>query len=158
MSEFRSQLEEFETAWKEASAESVFDNLPDGKYQVGIEEVRLENAKKSGRLQLAWVLTVMNGDYAGRKVFHYRGLDREESVGWMKREIYACGLEVESILDLPDMLPELLDRVVEITLKTKRGSDGEDYQNCFINRLLDEPSFDVSPSFDVGPNDDPFVF
>ena len=153
MSEFRSQLEEFEAAWKEASAESVFDNLPDGKYQVGIEEVRLENAKKSGRLQLAWVLTVMNGDYAGRKVFHYRGLDREESVGWMKREIYACGLEVESILDLPDMLPELLDRVVEITLKTKRGSDGEDYQNCFINELLEAVGPDA-----VGADVDPFVF
>ena len=153
MSEFRSQLEEFEAAWKEASAESAFDNLPDGKYQVSIEEVRLENAKKSGRLQLAWVLTVMSGDYAGRKVFHYRGLDREESVGWMKREIYACGLEVESILDLPDMLPELLDRVVEITLKTKRGSDGEDYQNCFINKLLEA----VGPGA-VSVDDDPFTF
>jgi len=153
MSGFRSQLEEFEEAWREAPAENVFDNLPDGKYQVSIEEVRLENAKKSGRLQLAWVLTVMNGDYAGRKVFHYRGLDREESVGWMKREIYACGLEVESILDLPDMLPELLDRVVEITLKTKRGSDGEDYQNCFINKLLEAVGPDA-----VGVDDDPFTF
>ncbi len=153
MDEFRSQLEEFEGAWKDAPTESTFDNLPDGKYQVSIEEVRLENAKKSGRLQLAWVLTVMNGDYAGRKVFHYRGLDREESAGWMKREIYACGLEVESILDLPDMLPELLDRVVEITLKTKRGSDGEDYQNCFINKLLEA----VGPGA-VSVDDDPFAF
>lgn len=153
MGDIKSQLEAFEDAWQEAPADGGgWDNLPDGKYQVRIEGVRFENAKSSGRLQLAWVFNVESGSYEGRKIFHYRGLDREESVGWMKKEIYACGLEVERVSDLPDMLPELLDRIVEVTLKTKRGSNGEDYQNCFINKLLDEP--DCGGSF----TDDDFPF
>jgi hypothetical protein len=138
-----SQLEQFDAAWAEAPEEDSYENLPDGKYQVSIQEVRFENAKNSGRLQLAWVFEVLNsGPNMGRKLFHYRGLDKEESVGWMKKEIYTCGLRVEKVSELPEMLDQLLDRVVEITLKTKK-KDGQEYQNCFINKLLDEPNFDA---------------
>ena len=150
--ELRAQLAEFDEAWEEAPEGSVYDNLPDGKYQANIEEVRFENAKTSGRLQLAWVLEVLSPrDYLGRKIFHYRGLDNSDTVGWMKKEIFACGLKVDKISELPDMLPNLLDRVIEVTLKTKKSDKGE-FQNCFINKLLDAPDIDG----EIAEEDTPF--
>ena len=139
MSDFKEQLQEYEQMWQDAPEGDTFENLPDGKYQVSIQEVRFENAKTSGRLQLAWVFQVESGQHKGRKVFHYRGLDKEESVGWMKKEVARCGLKVEQITDLPDKLEELLFRIIEITLKTKKNN-GEEFQNCFINKLLEEPA------------------
>lgn len=133
------ELEQFDRVWEEAEVEggNKYENLPDGKYQVKIDEIRFENAKTSGRLQLAWVFKVLSpATAANRKIFHYRGLD-EESVKWMKQEVWKCGLEVEKITDLPHVLENLLDRVIEVTLKTKKNDKGE-FQNCFINKLLDE--------------------
>jgi len=153
MENIKEQLEQFDQAWEEAPESAEFDKLPDGKYQVAIEEIRFENAKTSGRLQLAWVLTVISpASYENRKIFHYRGLDREESVGWMKKEIYACGLKAEKLSDLPDLLPQLLDRIIEVTLKTKKNN-GEEFQNCFINKLLDGSELNEMP---VKDEDVPF--
>ncbi len=136
--ELMAQLEQFDAAWAEAPEGDSFENLPDGKYQVSIEEVRFENAKKSGRLQLAWIFEVLSsGENMGRRIFHYRGLDNEMSIGWMKKEIFTCGLRVEKASELPGMLEYLLDRVVEVTLKTKKTDKGE-FQNLFINKLLDD--------------------
>lgn len=134
------ELAQFEDAWNKAEVKDKgeFADLPDGKYQVVVDQVRFENAKQSGRLQLAWVLEVTAPDaFKNRLIFHYRGLDRADSVEWMKQEIHTCGVDVSAIriTELPDILPELLDRVVEVTLKTKRTDKGE-FQNCYINRLL----------------------
>ena len=137
--ELKDQLAVFDETWKEAPEGNTFENLPDGKYQVSIQEVRFENAKTSGRLQLAWVFHVESGAHKGRKIFHYRGLEDETSIGFMKKEVFACGLKVEKASDLPDMLEELLFRIVEVTLKTKKRDNGDEFQNVFINKLLQEP-------------------
>lgn len=151
MDDLKSQLVQYDQAWKDAPESAEFDKLPDGKYQVTIEEVRFENAKTSGRLQLAWVFSVVTpSNHENRKIFHYRGLDKEESIGWMKREICACGLKAERLSDLPDLLPQLLDRVIEVTLKTKKIK-GEEFQNCFINKLLSIEGTGVSVNEDDLP-------
>jgi|LSQX01.3.fsa_nt_gb hypothetical protein len=153
MEDIRSRLKQFDRVWEEAPESAEFDKLPDGKYQVTVEEVRFENAKTSGRLQLAWVFAVISPvNFENRKIFHYRGLDKEESIGWMKKEIYACGLKVEKLSDLPDLLPQLLDRIIEVTLKTKK-SNGEEFQNCFINKLLSAEDLRDMP---LGDDDVPF--
>ena len=137
------ELEFFSNTWDKAKVRTSgdYENLPDGKYQVSIDVIRFENAKTSGRLQLAWMLKVVAPDaHKNRKVFHYRGLDKPEAVEWMKQDLFNCGLDVDEIgiTDLPTMLPKLLDRIIEVTLKTKKGRDGTDFQNCYINRLLNE--------------------
>lgn len=135
------ELAQYEEAWNQAEVKDKgdFENLPDGKYQVKIDQVRFERAKTSQRLQLAWVFKVVAPDqHKNRFIFHYRGLDRPESAEWMKQELYNCGIKVVGIkvTDLPNVLPNLLDRVIEVTLKTKKTDKGE-FQNCFINKLLD---------------------
>ena len=143
MNNVRQELEQFRAAWNSAEVKDAgeYTPPPDGKYQVSIDEIRFENAKTSGRLQLAWVLKVVAPDaHKNRKVFHYRGLDKPEAVEWMKQDLFNCGLDVDEIgiTDLPNVLPKLLDRIIEVTLKTKKGRDGTDFQNCYINKLLNE--------------------
>lgn len=142
MNNVRQELEQFRTTWNNAEVKDAgeYTPLPDGKYQSRIEEVRFENAKTSGRLQLAWVLKIVAPEaLEGKTIYHYRGLDRDESVSWMAQELYTCGVDVKGIdiVDLPDHLPQLLDRIIEVMLKTKKNANGE-FQNCYINRLLNE--------------------
>ena len=132
------ELSQYDNAWQKAEVKDTteYENLPDGKYQVKIDEVRIENAKKSSRLQVAWVFSVeAPGEFKGRKIFHYKGIENEEQVGWLKQEVYNCGLTVNKISELPLKLPSLLDRIVEVQLKTK-NIKGKDYQNVYINKLL----------------------
>ena len=143
MNNVRQELEQFRVAWNNAEVKDVgeYTPPPDGTYQARIDKVRFENAKTSGRLQLAWVLKIVAPEAMEDKtIYHYRGLDREESVGWMAQELYTCGVDVKGIdiIDLPDHLPQLLDRIIEVVLKTKKGRDGTDFQNCYINKLLYE--------------------
>ena len=151
MNNVRQELEQFRAAWNSAEVKDAgeYTPPPDGKYQARIDEVRFENAKTSGRLQLAWVLKIVAPDALKDKtIYHYRGLDRDESVSWMAQELYTCGVDVKGIdiVDLPDHLPQLLDRIIEVTLKTKKGRDGTDFQNCYINKLLNNrlPEFEES--------------
>lgn len=133
------RLAEFEHDWQNTDTngkKGEYKNPPDGVYQVKIDECRFENAKTSGRLQLAWVFRVVSPmSMDGKPIYHYRGLDGDASVSWMKREIYACGLHVDSIKELPGNLPYLIDRVIEITLKTT-NKNGKEYQNLYVNKLI----------------------
>ena len=135
--ELHEQLAEFDEAWKNADIESKeFETLPDGKYQAIIDECRFEQSKGSGRWQLAWVLKVVApGQHKNRKIFAYHGLNNDVGIAIMKRSVYACGVTVESLRDLPGQIPYLIDRVVEVTLKSNK-KEGKDYQNMYINKLL----------------------
>ncbi len=138
MADIKQELAQYQNAWENASEETDFEDLPDGTYQATVEEVRIERSKTSNRLQLAWVFNVLSPQkHNGRKIFHYRGLEDEKSVEWMKREVATCGLKgVQDITQLPDLLEKILYAKVEVRLKTKKTRKGE-FQNCYINKRLD---------------------
>lgn len=138
------ELNELNGAWKGANVEDnnrrEFEKLPDGTYQAHVEEARIERSKKSERLQIAFVFDIVAPHvHRGRKIFHYRGLDDPERIGWAKQDIYNMGLVVEDLTELPDLLPNLLDRVIEIGLKTNPKKP--DYQNVYINRVVNEGGY-----------------
>lgn len=136
-----SELKQYEKAWQQASAESDFEDLPDGKYQVKIEVARFENSKNSGRLQLAYEFTVVAPEKTeGRKHWHYRGLEDEINVGYMKRELKTCGVDVDSIpiTQVQNHLPNIIGSILEITIKTKKTNRGE-FRNTYFNKLLQKP-------------------
>ncbi len=149
------ELAGLEDAWDEADVRDPkdFSPLPDGTYQAFIDEARLERAKESKRLQVAWTFVVLSPEqYDGRKVWHYRGIDaddpeqRKNNVKWLKQEIYNCGVDItgKKIVDLPEILPALINRIVEIRLKTSivkaknAGDEDRKYSNVYINKLLSE--------------------
>jgi len=139
--------------------DSNFASLPDGLYQVEVEEARLERAKGSQRPQIAFMFGVLAPEaMRGRKIFHYRGLDDPERIGWVKTDLTRMGLgDMEDLRALPQELPRLIGRIIEVALKTRTTEKGE-YQNCYVNRLLHDASAGDNCIDTLPPTDDDIAF
>jgi len=116
--------DEFETA--EAPE---YDELPDGKYQVRIESVRLENSQK-GDPMIKFDLEVLSGSQAGRHIFK-NSVITQASIPYVKGDLKTLGLELAKFSELSGRLEELLDVTLEVTKRT-RG----DYTNVYFNRRI----------------------
>ena len=108
-----------------------FDSLPDGRYQVEVAAVELTISKSAGNPMLAWELTVLGPRYVGRKIWRNNMMITAENIRWLKQDLWKCGLKLEKLGDLKTHLDELLNRRLEVTLKTKK-----EIQNVFFNKLL----------------------
>jgi hypothetical protein len=139
MSEFTDALAQFDDVWQEIpedTGENKYADLPDGIYQAFINEVEIGESKKGNRLQLKWdLIAVAPEEFKNRHIFRYSGLESKENLEFLKRDLGRCGINLEKISELPNVLPELLDKVVEVQLKTKTKGT-ESYQNSYINKLL----------------------
>jgi hypothetical protein len=116
--------DEFETA--EAPA---YDEVPDGKYQVRVDTVRLENSQK-GDPMIKWDLLVLSGAQAGRHVFK-NSVITQASLPFVKGDLKTLGLELARFSELAGRLEELLDVTLEVTKRTR----GE-YTNVYFNRRI----------------------
>jgi hypothetical protein len=137
MSQYQNELATMDQEWMGIQVEDkqkTYDPLPDGKYQVKVDSVAIEESKTSGRLQLKWVLKVIAGAFTGRLIWRYNGFDSTENLTFLKKDLTTCGVTVTRLSELEDNLQFLLDTVLEVQLKTK----GE-YQNCYINKEIQVP-------------------
>lgn len=113
-----------------ASAEAPeYDEVPDGKYQVRIESVRLENSQK-GDPMIKFDLEVLSGSQAGRHIFK-NSVITQASIPYVKGDLKTLGLELAKFSELSGRLEELLDVTLEVTKRT-RG----DYTNVYFNRRI----------------------
>jgi hypothetical protein len=137
---YREFLSQYDNEWQGAKVkENEFSPIPDGKYQVRVDVARIDENEQNGSIFLYWEMEVVNGQYEGRKVFKRNGLDNPEKFDWLKTDLHRAGIKLEYISDIEDVLPDLLDRILEVNLKTgKPNSEGKTYQNCYINKLLNE--------------------
>lgn len=106
-----------------------YDEVPDGKYQVRIDSVRLESSQK-GDPMIKWDLIVLSGPNAGRHIFK-NSVITQAALPYVKGDLKTLGLELAKFSELSSRLEELLDVTVEITKRT-RG----DYSNVYFNRRL----------------------
>jgi hypothetical protein len=113
-----------------ATAEAPeYDEVPDGKYQVRIESVRLENSQK-GDPMIKFDLEVLSGAQAGRHIFK-NAVITQASIPYVKGDLKTLGLELARFSQLAGRLEELLDVTLEVTKRT-RG----DYANVYFNRRI----------------------
>ncbi len=132
MNSLRSELAAYDEKWKDIEInEGSYENLPDGKYQVAVEEVSLEYSKASNRPQVKWKLRVLVGEYKGHPIYRYNGIENYDQVTYLKKDLHTCGLDLEKLSDLEDRMYELIGVTLEVQLKTK----GE-FQNCYFNKRL----------------------
>ena len=115
--------------------EEQFESIPDGKYQAQVEAVELTRTMK-GDPMLKWTLKVVGPSHAGRKLWRNNVMASPENRSWLKKDLYACGLRLERLSELPANLDRLLDIRLEVTKKTRRGDDGKEYESVFINKRL----------------------
>ncbi len=104
--------------------------LPDGQYRVTVESVELTTAKSSGNPLLKWRFRVTAGAFENRLLFKNRAIT-PNTIEWVKKEMKACGLELEPFSDLPHRLRDLLNVQLAIAKVTKG-----DNENIYINKRL----------------------
>lgn len=121
----------------EAKKTGDFEALPDGKYQVAIDNVDLKETSTK-KPMLAWQLKVLAGPHKGRKLFK-NSVITAESMSYLKQDLTLVGW-TQSLTALSDPLARrvMLDVALEVTQKTK-GDDamGRPNVNVYFNRKLD---------------------
>lgn len=137
MPNFLDYLQQYEEAFQKSEVNKRnFEELPDGKYTVRVDRVELTQSKTTMKPQLVWEFVVTEGRYTGRKVWKYNGLDSEDKIGFLKNDLYQAGLSIDRLMKLEANLPKLLDRILEIGLKTKETLSFGKIQNVYINKLI----------------------
>jgi len=133
MANIDESLAKLSGTWKnaEAPAQRVLE-LPAGSYQVKIDKPRIEESKNSGRLQIAWPLTVLSGDHKNSTVTKYDGLETEKNIGFVKQTFGRLGLAIPSSpLGIKDALVKADGIMVEIKVVNK-----DDFTNIYFQKLI----------------------
>lgn len=91
--------------------------IPDGKYQVVVEDVALCRAEISGNLHLLWRLRVNGSAMINRIVWKSRPITTE-TLQRVKEDLFVCGLQLDRLSQLPDRLDKLVDVELLITKRT----------------------------------------
>lgn len=112
-----------------AAETADFEEVPDGKYQVRVETVKLAESSK-GDPMIKWDLIVISGDHEGRHVFK-NAVITASSMPFVKGDLKILGLELKRFSELPLYFETLLDKRLNITKRTK----GE-YSNVYFNSLI----------------------
>jgi hypothetical protein len=119
-----------------------FDVIPDGMYWAVVEDVSFDTIKRTGNPRMTWMLCILGPDRHGRQMRRDFVITRD-SLKWLKRDLYLCGLELGSLSDLPGRCANLVNlkvlvrkqgRAVRILMVgTRIGEEG----HMFLH-LLDE--------------------
>jgi CO dehydrogenase/acetyl-CoA synthase beta subunit len=130
------KLKSFGKTWKGVEPRQGAARIHDGDYTCRIDDVVLEEAKNSGRLQVAWHLVVIEGDQENKKVVKRDGIEDEDGMAWLQGTLEKLELEIpEDIEDLGETLEEAKGLEVSVSVVTK-----DEYQNIYINELVGEES------------------
>jgi len=125
-------LAAFDEEYEQAEAPD-FDEVPDGKYQVRIESVRLTESQKHDPM-IKWDLLVISGQFEGRHIFK-NSVITPASLPFVKGDLKTLGVQLPKFSDLPHRLEELLDKRLQVTKRTK-----DEFTNVYFNRLLAIPA------------------
>ena len=119
-----------------------YDVIPDGMYWAVVEHVSFDTIKSTGNPRMTWMLCILGPDRHGRQMRRDFVITRD-SLKWLKRDLYLCGLELGSLSDLPGRCANLVNlkvlvrkqgRAVRILAVDRRiGEEGR----LFLH-LLDE--------------------
>lgn len=122
----------FDDDFAEAEAPE-YEDVPDGKYQARICRAALSESR-AGDPMIKWDLAVISGPQEGRHVFKNAVITRK-AMPFIKADLIKLGLELGKISELERHLPELLDKTVEVVVKTR----GE-YRNVYFDKLISLPA------------------
>ena len=95
-----------------------YDVVPDGIYWGVVEEVFLEITQPSGNPRITWNLRLLHSDYFGcqiRRTF----VITKDSLRWLKRDLYVCGVGLKSLHDLPGRLENLSNLKLKVRKQAK---------------------------------------
>jgi hypothetical protein len=96
-----------------------YDVVADGVYWAVVEDVSLDLPDSSTNPRIVWRLRILHSDYFDRQLRRTLVVTRN-SLRWLKRDLYHCGVALESLQDLPGRLDSLLN--LKILVKKDAGT------------------------------------
>lgn len=126
--------------WKAAEAIlPSYSSVPEGDYVGALREMKVDEAKKTGRLQAVTTFEIVDGEYEGQTVRRFDGLVDKQSMGYFKGLAEIMGMELPEDLEL---LQETMDAFVEncgdlfnIHVAKSKSDEGKDYTNVYVNGI-----------------------
>ena len=112
--------------------------VPDGDYQAYIDQIMLKDSKRNpGEFGLSLKLIIIGGGkYAGAVLNKYTAITVDR-VEWLKRDLEAIGFELGDeglrALENEERLRDMLDVIVDLTVKRTTADNGREYMNVYFN-------------------------
>ena len=129
-----SKLKGLQTSWKKGKPRKAGFPVPDNDYGVEILIAAIEVARSSGRMQINYAMQVLDGDYEGKEIHKYAGLETDDNIDFAMGDLETLELDVpEDIGDLGPVLEGAVGLQVDVTVRT----DGS-FANVDFNELLAE--------------------
>lgn len=107
------------------SAESGYEEVPDGIYEANVEDVTLGRTTNTGNPMIVWKLRIQGPNCQGRTLSKVRVIT-PKTIPFVKEDLDRLDLQLERLSDLNGRLHEMLDRQVRVFKKTnteRRWSD-----------------------------------
>jgi hypothetical protein len=123
-----------------------FPPLPDGTYNCVLAKAEVKTAKKSGDPMVSLGFQVVAGPDKGRWVWKNSVICGDQRrLEYLKRDLAYIGVDVRGpIGSLPEQLAGCIGAEITLDLRTKKGNDGTERQNCYLK----------APASWVEPEDD----
>lgn len=150
----KSFLKDARGAWKKqkkaAKEAAKRRTIDDGRYVAMLTGYTIGVSRgKNPRPQLVWKWTILEGSEKGRTASDFDGMDGDRSWEFIGGKLMKLGVDLDD-WD-PSMLEETMDMLVHpkkgrpvcrITLRTK---DGSDFQNLYIDQVLEDVGKNYTP-------------
>ena len=112
------RLKGLQKSWKKATPRQAGMVVPEDNYPVRVVSAILEEAKSTGRLQINWDLEILDGDYKGKHVHKYAGVDNEDNLDYVQGDFETLELEIpDSIADIGEVLEAAQGLVLDIRVR-----------------------------------------
>lgn len=131
------KLSQLSKLWKKAQPIAAsYQNVPEGEYVADLKEMKLAESKK-GRIQAELTFEIVDGDFTGKTVKRFDGVEEETGMGYFKNLCEVIGF------DIPDNMEawqESMDEFVAnnasdlYDIAVKQSSDGK-YSNVYLNQI-----------------------
>lgn len=149
-SSLMSKLKKLGTSFKKAKPRRSGFPIPDDDYAATIVSAIIEEARSTGRLQINYLLRVIEGDYEGKEFHKYAGLETEDNLDYALGDLEVLELELPAeISDLGTVLEEAANLSVDVTIRTS-----DSFTNIDFNELLAEGSEDDADEDDADEDEE----
>ncbi len=142
------KLREYSEMFRDIKIPALSNNVIDGDYKVRVDKVSLKETINGDPL-LKWELIVLEpNDFDGCMITTNNFLNSEMGLKFLKRNLHFCGVNLDSLEELPSNLEKLLDVVLMITRRT----NGK-FVNIYFNQRCE---YDTKLIFNKKDSDIPF--
>lgn len=129
--EDQAAFDAFDESFKAAPADSSVA-VPDGRYTVEIQDMKIGTTKTTKNPKVEWHLRVLAGPYAGKVVTKRNIVTSADNVRFLKSDLHRAGCGIESMKEV-GKVEQLVGAVIEVEVKYANG-----FTNVWIQRRLSD--------------------